>query len=394
MSDFDISPAVASVVPSATLAMTGRAQAMRRQGIDVLSMSAGEPDFDTPDHIKDAAKRALDAGQTKYTPVAGTPELRAAVVQLAHTLYGWEVDPGQTTVSTGGKQVLFNAMAALLRPGDEALFASPYWVSYPEVIRYTGATPVPVVCDEAQGFLPKAADWEKQITGRTRLLILNSPSNPTGATYTAAELRAIGEMLAAHPQVFVITDDIYYGLVYDAPFVSLAQLAPQLRPRMLIASGVSKTYAMTGWRIGFGIGPKKLIDAMNNLQGAATSGACSIAQAAATAALLGPQAPVESMRQRFAARRDRLVAGLRQIDGLSLLAPAGAFYVFPRIDAFFTPKRPDSEALCEDLLSRAHLALVPGSAFGSGAHVRLSFACSEAQIDAAVGRLQEGLKGI
>ncbi len=389
----DIAPSVACLVPSATLAISARASQMQRDGLDVLSLSAGEPDFDTPVHIKEAAKRALDAGQTKYTPVAGTPLLRQAVVQMAADVYGWKVAVNETTVGAGGKQVLFNAMAALLRPGDEAMFASPFWVSYLEVVRFVGATAVRVPTDEAQGFLPKAADFAARITAKTRLLILNSPSNPTGATYTADELREIAALLQKHPQIFLITDDIYYGLVYDAPFVSLAHVAPQLRDRMLIVLGVSKTYAMTGWRIGFGIGPAQLIEAMNNLQGASTSGACSIAQAAAVAALQGPQEEVARMRRIFAGRRDKLVQGLRKIPGLQCTSPAGAFYVFARVDKFYSAERPDSTTLCESLLRDVHLALVPGAAFGSDAHVRLSFACSDAVLSGAVERLRRGLLG-
>ena len=379
---------------SATLAMTARAQSLRASGVDVLTLSAGEPDFDTPDNIKAAASAAIDKGLTKYTPVAGTQALRQAIVQMTAQLYGRKVEVAQTTVGAGGKQVIFNALACLLNPGDEALFAAPYWVSYPDMVRFTGATPVTVQVNEHQGFLPKAQDFAKHITARTRVLILNSPSNPTGATYTAQELRELAAMLEQHPQMFIITDDIYSGLVYDAPFVSLAQVAPQLADRTLIATGVSKTYAMTGWRIGFGIGPKQLIDAMNTLQGASTSGACSIAQAAATEALVGPQQAVQQMRTTFAARRDRVVAGLKTIAGLTLYAPRGAFYVFPNATAFYTGSIKNSHDLCEHLLNTVHLALVPGEAFGSDAHIRMSFACSEAHIDEGVRRLAEGLKGL
>jgi aspartate aminotransferase len=389
-----LSTRVQSVLPSATLAMTARAQALKAQGLDIVTMSAGEPDFDTPDFIKDAARAAIARGETKYTPVAGTKALRAAIATYAEKLYGQPYQPNQTIVSTGGKQVLFNAIAALIDPGDEALFASPYWVSYPDMIRFAGGVPVAVAATEAEGFLPLAPAWAHHITAKTRLLILNSPSNPTGATYDRPQLEAIAEVLRAHPQVTIISDDIYSGLVYDAPFVGLAAVAPDLADRILIATGVSKTYAMTGWRIGFGIGPARLIAAMNDLQGASTSGASSIAQAAAAGALTGDQAPMEAMRQVFKTRRDRIVAGLGGIDRLELFVPRGAFYVFPRVTPFFNERIKTSDALCEHLLEKVQLALVPGSAFGSDAHVRLSFACSDQQIDTAVQRLAQGLQSL
>ena len=386
-----VSKRVDAVLPSATLAMTARAQALKAQGRDVLTLSAGEPDFDTPEHVKAAAVEALKKGDTKYTPVAGTRALRQAVARWAGKLYGQEYAAEEVIIGTGGKQVLFNAVSTLLDPGDEALFGSPFWVSYPDMIRYAGAKPVPVAATAADGFLPQAEAIRAAITPQTRLIILNSPSNPTGAAYTKEQLLAIADVLRGAENVAIITDDIYSGLTYDAPFVGLAQLAPDLRPRILIATGVSKTYAMTGWRIGFGIGPKKLIAAMTDLQGVATSGACSVAQAAAVAAVEGDQAPVESMRRTFHARRDRLVRGLKSIDGLEVFVPQGAFYVFVGIGRWVPTIKPNSDALCEHLLEKAGLALVPGSAFGDDGYVRLSFACSEQQIDDAVARLKAGL---
>lgn len=386
-----VSKRVAQVLPSATLAMTARAQALKAQGRDVLSMSAGEPDFDTPDHIKAAAVAAIAAGQTKYTPVAGTRALRQAVARWASKLYGAEYAADEVIVGTGGKQVLFNAVATLLDPGDEAMFASPFWVSYPDMIRFAGAKPVALPAGAAQNFLPQAEDIRKAITPATRLLLLNSPANPTGAAYTRDELQAIADVLRGAENVAIITDDIYSGLVYDGDYVGLAQVAPDLRGRMLIATGVSKTFAMTGWRIGFGIGPKKLISAMTDLQGAVTSGACSVAQAAALAALEGEQAPIEAMHHTFKARRDRIVAGLKTIDGLDVFVPQGAFYVFAGVQKWVPSTLPSSDALCEYLLEQVNLALVPGSAFGDDGYVRLSFACSDAAIDDAVARLKEGL---
>lgn len=389
-----LSDRIKQVEPSATLAMTARAKAMKDSGIDVLAMSAGEPDFDTPENIKQAARASIDRGETKYTPVAGTAALRGAVATWATQFYRQAFTPKHVIVGAGGKQVLFNAAAALLNPGDEGLFASPYWVSYPDIIRLAGGTPVPVAADEAQGFLPLAADLAKAITPRTRLVMLNSPSNPTGGTYTQAQLEDIATLLRKHPNIFIITDDIYSGLVYDAPFVSIAQVAPDLAPRTLIATGVSKTYAMTGWRIGYGIGPVELISAMSDLQGACTSGASSIAQAAATEAVAGDQTAVTQMCKVFKARRDRIVAGLRQIPKVEIFAPHGAFYVFPRIDKYLGGKVASSNALCEHLLEKSHLALVPGSAFGSDQHIRMSFACSEKDIDEALRRLRAGLESL
>jgi aspartate aminotransferase len=387
----NISRRTQAVLPSATLAMTARAQALRESGRNILSMSAGEPDFDTPEHIKRAALAAVAGGDTKYTPVAGTRALRKAVAAWAGRLYGQAYQASETIVGTGGKQVLFNACCALLNEGDEALFASPYWVSYPDMIRFAGGVPKPIEAGPADRFLPQAETIRAALTRKTRLLILNSPSNPTGSAYTRTELRAIADVLADWPEVVIITDDIYSGLVYDDAFEGFASCAPELRARTLIATGVSKTYAMTGWRIGFGIGPKALIDAMADLQGASTSGACSIAQAAAVAALEGDMAPVESMRQAFKGRRDRIVAGLRRIGSLDVHVPAGAFYAFVGVGDLVPSKVPTSAALCEHLLESVDLALVPGSAFGAEAYVRLSFACSEQQIDEAIARLERGL---
>lgn len=386
-----ISRKVQSVLPSATLAMTARAQALRAAGRDILSMSAGEPDFNTPAHVNAAANAAIAAGDTKYTPVAGTRALRQAVADWAGKLYGQTYTPAEVIIGTGGKQVLFNALCALLEDGEEALFASPYWVSYPDMIRFAGGTPVEMPAGPEKRFLPQAEDIAAHITRKTRVLILNSPSNPTGAAYTRAELLAIAEVLEAHPEITIISDDIYYGLVYDGDFVGLAEVAPQLRNRTLIATGVSKTFAMTGWRIGFGIGPKALIGPMTDLQGAATSGACSIAQAAACAALQGDQAPIAEMARIFRTRRDRMVAGLRKIEGLEVFTPAGAFYAFVGIGQLIPKRIANSTALCEHLLESVDLALVPGSAFGADAYVRLSFACSESQIDAALARLAKGI---
>ncbi len=386
-----LSPRIESIAPSATLAMTAKAKALKARGVDVIALSAGEPDFDTPEHVKAAAHAAIDRGETKYTPVSGTPALRGAVAAWAARFYSRPVTAAQVSVGAGGKQVLFNACAALLAPGDEALIGAPYWVSYPDMVRFAEGVPVIVPTGGKQGFLPDARALEKAITRKTRLLILNSPSNPTGATYDRKALEGIAELLRAHPNVFVITDDIYCALVYDAPFVSLAQIAPDLAERTLIVAGVSKTYAMTGWRIGYGIGPEPLISAMDRLQGASTSGASSIAQAAALAAVTGPQEVVDGYVQIFKKRRDRMVAALRAIPEVEVATPGGAFYVFPNIGAYLGGAVRSSGALCERLLEQAHVALVPGDAFGADDHVRLSFACSDQEIDEGVRRMREGL---
>jgi aspartate aminotransferase len=386
-----LSKRIQAVEPSATLAVTARAKAMRTAGIDVLALSAGEPDFDTPDNIKRAAHEAVDAGHSKYTPVGGHPPLRAAVAKKSCETYDQDFASDQVIVCAGGKQVLFNACAAILDPGDQAVFAAPYWVSYPDMVRFAGAEPVPVFGDEAAGFLPKADAYAAAINGRTRLIILNSPQNPTGGLYSRKDLEAIADLLRDHPDVVIITDDIYEGLVYDGDFVSIAHVAPDLYPRMLIASGCSKSYAMTGWRIGYGVGPTELINAMTRLQGASTSGASSIAQSAAVEAVSGDQSALAHMRNVFAQRRDRIVNALRSIPNVNIVAPGGAFYIFPNVSHYIGGKIDSSIALCEYLLETVHLAVVPGSAFGSDAHIRMSFACSEDDIDEGTRRLREGL---
>ncbi len=382
------------IAPSATLAMSARAQALKAAGQDVIALSAGEPDFDTPAFIRQAATKALDNGATRYTPVAGTPELRRAVVEMTRRLYGLEVTPPQTLVGVGAKQVLFNACACLIDPGDEVVIIGPYWVSYPEMVKFAGGVPVIVPTEEAHGFVPDREALRAALTARTRLIILNSPNNPTGVCFDAATLRMIAELVRERPDIFVITDDIYCALVYDAPFVSIAQSAPDLLPRMLIVTGVSKSYAMTGWRIGFGVGPAALIAAMTNLQGASTSGATSVAQAAALAALSGDDQTVLAMRDVFKARRDRMVSLLRAIPDVRCVSPGGAFYAFANVSAYYDDRVGTSQAMCEYLLEQALVAAVPGDAFGSDAHIRLSFATSDAHIDGGVARIAKALKAL
>lgn len=383
-----------AVAPSATLAMTARAKAMRAGGVDVLALSAGEPDFDTPENVRKAGHEALDRGETRYAPVAGTPALRQAVADDVSRLYGRPVGPPQVIVGCGAKHVLFNACACLLDPGDEAVFAAPYWVSYPDMVRFAGGVPVVVETDVAAGFLPTAEQIDAAVTSKTRMLILNSPSNPTGATYGRQRLEEIAEVVRAHPDIFVITDDIYQHLVFDQPFVSFAQVAPDLAERTLIVTGVSKTYAMTGWRIGFGTGPEDLIKAMTRVQGASTSGATTMAQSAAVEALTGPQDAVQRMVAAFGSRRDRIVGALRAIPGVEVFSPGGSFYVFPRVSAYYNETTTGSAALCEYLLETQQIATVPGASFGADEYIRISFACSEREIDEGIRRLRSGLEAL
>ncbi len=389
-----ISTRAQSVKPSATLAMAARAKAMRAEGVNVLSFSAGEPDFDTPSNIKDAAKASLDRGETKYTPVAGTPALRQAVTEWLNGRYPVEASSNQVIVGCGAKQVVFNAAAALLEPGDEAVIFTPYWVSYPDMFAFNGAKTVTVETLPEENFAPSAEKLAQSISPRTKIVLLNTPNNPCGASYPRAAIEAVAEVLKAHPEIAIITDDIYSELVFDGDFVSLLHVAPELFERTLIVQGVSKTYSMTGWRIGFGIGPTELIEAMSRIQGASTSGACSIAQAAAVEALSGPQDEVRQMREAFARRRDRMVAGLRAIKGVKVPTPGGAFYAFPDVSSFYGDRVKNSFELAEYLLDTQHIATVPGGAFGTDACIRLSFACSDETIDEGLERLRKGLESL
>lgn len=374
--------------------MAARAKAMRAEGINVLSFSAGEPDFDTPSNIKEAAKASLDRGETKYTPVAGTPALRDAVSKWVDARYPIETSSSQIIVGCGAKQVLFNAAAALLEPGDEAVIFTPYWVSYPDMFAFNGAKTITVETLPEEDFAPSGEKLAAAITPNTKLVLLNTPNNPCGASYPRAAVESVAEVLRSHPEVAIITDDIYSELVFDGEFVSLLHVAPELSDRTLIVQGVSKTYSMTGWRIGFGIGPIELISAMSRIQGASTSGACSIAQAAAVEALEGPQDEVRQMRDVFLQRRDRMVAGLRGIEGVKVPTPGGAFYAFPDVSSFYGGRVKNSFELAEYLLDNQHIATVPGGAFGTDACIRLSFACGDETIDEGLDRLRKGLESL
>ncbi len=378
--------------PSATLAIDAQAKQMKAQGIDVVGFGAGEPDFPTPAHIVEGAVAALYAGDTRYTPVGGTAELKAAIAASLRRDYGLTYGAAEITASCGAKHTLFNLFLALLEEGDEAIVPSPYWVSYPEQIGVAGARAVLLPTREEEGWRIRPEELDAAITPRTKALVLNSPSNPTGALYGADDLRALAEVIRRHDLV-VVSDDIYQHLVYGgARFTGLLEVAPDLRDRTVIVNGVSKTYAMTGWRIGFAAGPAPLIGAMEKIQSQSTSNPTSFAQKAAAVALTGPQECVAQMRSAFEARRDLLVLGLNAIPGISCPAPQGAFYAFPNVAALYGTRAGETTIassfdLARYLLDEARVALVPGAPFGSDAHLRLSYATSEASIREGLERI-------
>lgn len=390
-----ISAAVARIQPSATLAMTQRVAELKRSGVDIIGLSAGEPDFDTPDFVKDAAIAAIRAGQTKYTDVGGTPELRAAVAAKFKRDNNLDYSPDQVIVGVGGKHVLFNALSATVDPGDEVIIPAPYWVSYPDIVAYAGGTPVFVPAGAAQGYKISATQLDAAITPATRWVILNSPSNPTGAAYTAAELGTLGDVLRRHPHVMILTDDMYEHVWYaDTPFSTIAEVCPDLFDRVLTVNGCSKAYAMTGWRIGYAGGPAWLIKAMAKLQSQSTSNPCSIAQAAAVAGLNGPQQFLEERNRAFRERRDMVVAMLNDAPGLSCPLPEGAFYVFPDASECMGKRTPDGiridtdAALIDYFISAARVAAVPGHAFGLSPAFRISYATSIDVLRDACRRIQ------
>ena len=386
MPSHTLSTALSRIQPSRTTVMTDRAIELRRQGRDIISLSVGEPDFPTPDHVKQAAKAALDANDTRYTAVVGTAALReAAALHFGRDL-GLSVDPANVIVSAGGKQAIFLALTATLDPGDEVLVPSPWWVSYPEIVRFAGAEVVDLPTDAAGGFRISPAQLEAAITPATRWLLLNSPGNPTGATYSREELRALGDVLRRHPRVLVLSDDIYAPLRYNAgAHATLAVECHDLSDRILTVSGVSKSHAMTGFRIGVSAGPDWLVKAMGKLQSHASGNPCSISQAAAVAAFTGPQEFLLDWRDRFRARRDTCVAAVNAIPGLSTPVPDGAFYLM--VDAAPLMARfGDDEALAFHLLDHG-VAIVSASAFGGRDGFRISFAADEAQLEEALRRI-------
>ncbi len=381
---------LAAAKPSATYWVIDRVAARRAAGAKIISLSAGEPDFNTPDHVCEAGIAAIRAGHTRYTQVAGLRALREAIAAKFQRDNGLDVDWRNTLVCSGGKQVIFNALAATLNEGDEVVVPAPYWVSYPEIVQLCGAQSVIVPCGAESGFKLTPQALQAAITEHTRWLILNSPSNPTGAVYSRAELQALAEVMLAHPRVLVLSDDIYEHLIFDnIEFFTIAQVEPRLRERVLTMNGVSKAYAMTGWRIGFGTGPGWLIEAMEKLQGQQTSGACSISQHAALAALTGPQDFIQSSRVAFQRRRDQVVALLNQTPGLHCEMPQGAFYAFASCEGLIgktsrAGARLDSdEDVVNALLEEANVAAVHGSAFGLGPYIRIAYALDDASLKQA-----------
>ncbi|GAC1331799.1 MAG: pyridoxal phosphate-dependent aminotransferase [Beijerinckiaceae bacterium] len=390
-----LADALARVKPSATIAATQKARDLKAKGREIISLSVGEPDFDTPNNIKQAAIKAIERGETKYTPVAGIPPLREAIVEKFKRENGLDYKATQAIVGTGGKQILFNALLATLNPGDEVICVAPYWVSYPEMVAICGGVAVSVETRMEHGFKLQPEDLEAAITPRTKWLILNSPSNPSGAAYTRAELKKVTDVLLKHPHVWVLTDDMYEHLVYgDFVFTTPAQVEPALYERTLTMNGVSKTYAMTGWRIGYGAGPDKLIKAMDMLQGQQTSGACSIAQWAALEALTGPQDFIPKSKKAFEERRDLVVSMLNQARFIKCPSPEGAFYVFPSCADAIGRKTPGGSVIesdadfCDALLETEGVAVVQGSAFGTGPNFRVSYATSNALLEEACRKIQ------
>jgi aspartate aminotransferase len=391
-----LSHALARVKASPTVAMNTRAMAMKADGRDVIDLSAGEPDFDTPDNIKAAAKAAIDAGKTKYTAPDGMPDLKRAIAEKFRRENGLDYAPSQVSVSSGGKQVLFNALMATLNPGDEVIIPAPYWVSYPDMVLIAGGKPVIVEGRLDHGYRITQADLEAAITPRTKWLIFNSPSNPTGAGYSHADLRAICDVLMRHSHVWVMTDDMYEHLAY-APFefCTPAEVEPGLVERTLTVNGVSKAYAMTGWRIGYAAGPEHLITAMRKVQSQSTSNPCTISQWAAVEALNGPQDYIETSRPVFRRRRDMVVEMLNAIDGITCPRPEGAFYVYPSIAGLIGRQTPDGRKIgtdadfCEALLDAKGVATVFGAAFGLSPNFRISYATSDENLSEACRRIQE-----
>ena len=377
--------------PSATVSITARAQRLREQGRDVIVLSVGEPDFPTPEHVKAAAVEALAKNDTKYTPVDGSRLLKEAIVAKLERDNGLRYAPEQVLVSTGAKQSCYNACLALLDPGDEAVVIAPYWVSYPDMVRLAEAEPVIVATKAERGFKVTPEQLARALTSRTRLLILNSPCNPTGAVYSASELRALGEVLRAHPRIVVLSDEIYEHIQWTgSELTSFATACPELYDRTLTINGMSKGYAMSGWRIGYAAGPLHVIKAMTSLQGQSTTNACTISQAAARVALIGDQTCVRDMCNEFKRRHDFFYAGVRGLQGFQCVRADGTFYLFPNVEAAMRNKGVTTDVeLCERLIDEAGVALVPGTAFGAPGHLRFSFAASMSTLDAALARLAQ-----
>ena len=371
-----------------------KAAEVRAQGRDIISLGTGEPDFDTPDHIKKAAVEAIDAGKTKYPPVDGTLELKSAIVRKFREENQLDYSTAQIIVSNGAKQCLFNLLVSLLNPDDEVIVPAPYWVSYPDMIKLADGQPVILNATEATDFKITAKQLQSSLTDQTRLLIINSPCNPTGKVYSAKEYRALADVLIEHPKVMIVSDDIYEHIYWgEKPFCTLLNVCPELTGRTVVINGVSKAYAMTGWRIGYAAGPQDMITAMRKVQGQSTSGACSISQAAATAALVGPQDCITQMRTEYKRRYEYLLDALNQIDGVECLGCDGAFYTFPSFKEVIDrmPDIRDDVELATWLLENAGVAVVPGTPFGAPGHLRLSFATSIENLQTSVRRIKNAI---
>ncbi len=391
-----LSEALGRIQPSATLAMSGRVTELRAQGIDIIGLSAGEPDFDTPDFVKEAAIKAIRDGDTKYTVVDGTAALKEAVIKKFKRDNDLEYTAAQVTVNSGGKHTLFNALVATLDAGDEVIIPAPYWVSYPDIVAFAGGTPVIVEGGADQDYKITPAQLDAAITPKTKWVMLNSPSNPSGAAYSADELKALGEILLKHEHVLVMTDDMYEHIWYaDTPFATIAQVCPELYDRTLTVNGCSKAYSMTGWRIGYAGGPEWIIKGMRKLQSQSTSNPCSISQAAAVAALNGPQDFLKDRNKAFAKRRDLVVAMLNDAPGLSCPTPDGAFYVYPDCSELMGKTTPKGDVIESDeqligyFLDEAKVAAVHGGAFGLSPAFRVSYATSEDVLIEACTRIQK-----
>ncbi|HBL85826.1 MAG TPA: aspartate transaminase [Alcanivorax sp.] len=394
MSDINLSDRVQRIKPSPTLAITSKAAELRAQGKDIIGLGAGEPDFDTPDHIKQAAIEAINAGKTKYTPVDGTPGLKKAVIDKFKRENGLDYEAGQILVSSGGKQSFFNMALALLNDGDEAIIPAPYWVSYPDMVKVAGGVPVILETDLDSRFKITPQQLEQAITPKTRLFVINSPSNPSGMAYSKEELAALGEVLKKHPDIVIATDDMYEHILWTGqPFVNIVNACPELYDRTVVMNGVSKAYSITGWRIGYAGGPQKLIAAMKKVQSQSTSNPASISQAAAEAALSGDQQCVKDMVKAFKERHDYVVDALNKLPGVTCAPGDGTFYAFPDFSGAIADM--DGVESCTDLaaqlLETAEVALVPGSAFGAPGCLRLSFAVGMDTLVEAISRIEKAL---
>ena len=393
-----VSDRLAALAPSQTLAMSQKSSELKAQGVDVINLSVGEPDFNTPDHIKEAAKKAIDENYSRYSPVAGYPALRNAIVAKLKNENGLEYTAAQISCANGAKQSVCNTILALINKGDEVIVPAPYWVSYPEMVKLAEGTPVIVRAGIEQDFKITPAQLEAVITPKTRALILCSPSNPTGSVYSQEELKGLAEVLAKHERVIVIADEIYEHINYIGKHQSIAQFA-EIKDRVVIVNGVSKAYAMTGWRIGFIAGPEWIVKGVNKLQGQYTSGPCSVSQKAAEAAYTGTQAPVEEMRQAFERRRDLIVNLAKEVPGFEVNKPEGAFYLFPKCSYYYgktdgTCVINNADDLAMYLLEVAHVACVGGTSFGAPECIRMSYATSDENIAEAIKRIKDALAAL